>query len=251
MRAIGRQLKIRQLLDSQEFVDLDTLCRELDASESSVRRDLISLEGDGVLKRVYGGAMAAQSHDHQLDFAWQSTRMAEEKKRIAALAAGLVEDDRTIILDGGSTVAAVARLLTGRSLHVITNSLPLAEIFSESRNIEVTITGGYLYPRIRATLGPLCEQMLGGVTADLLIMGIGGITPEGFSNTNTLVVGPERKMIEVSRKVIVVADHTKFGRRAVLHLAPLDVADVVVSDTELEQQHRKMLESHNVELLLA
>jgi DeoR/GlpR family transcriptional regulator of sugar metabolism len=129
--------------------------------------------------------------------------------------------------------------------------LPLAEIFSESRNIEVTITGGYLYPRIRATLGPLCEQMLGGVTADLLIMGIGGITSEGFSNTNTLVVGPERKMIEVSRKVIVVADHTKFGRRAVLHLAPLDVADVVVSDTELEQQHREMLESHNVELLLA
>ena len=91
MRAIGRQLKIRQLLDSQEFVDLDTLCRELDASESSVRRDLISLEGDGVLKRVYGGAMTTQSHDRQLDFAWQSTRMAEEKQRIATLAAGLVE----------------------------------------------------------------------------------------------------------------------------------------------------------------
>lgn len=251
MKAIGRQLRIRQLLESQEFVDLETLCNELDASESSVRRDLISLECDGVLKRVYGGAMAAQSQDHQLDFAWQSTRMAEEKKRIAALAAGLVEDGQTIVLDGGSTVAAVARLLTSRSLHVITNSLPIAEIFSESRDIEVTIMGGYLYPRIRATLGPLCEQMLSGVTADLLIMGIGGITPEGFSNTNTLVVGPERKMIEVSRKVIVVADHTKFGQRAVLHLAPLDVADVVVSDTDLVEQHREMLRAHGVELLLA
>ena len=251
MRAVGRQLRIRQLLESQEFVDLDTLCQALDASESSVRRDLISLESDGVLKRVYGGAMAMQSHDHQLDFAWQSTRMAEEKKRIAAVAAGLVEDGQTIVLDGGSTVAAVARLLTNRSLHVITNSLPLAEIFSESRNIEVTITGGYLYPRIRATLGPLCEQMLSGVTADLLIMGIGGVTAEGFSNTNTLVVGPERKMIEVSRKIIVVADHTKFGRRAVLHLAPLDVADVVVSDTDLADEHREMLSVHAVELLLA
>lgn len=251
MRAIGRQLRIRQLLESQEFVDLETLCRELDASESSVRRDLISMESDGVLKRVYGGAMATQSHDHQLDFAWQSTRMAEEKKRIAALSAALVEDGQTIILDGGSTVAAVARLLTCRSLHVITNSLPIAEIFSESRNIEVTITGGYLYPRIRATLGPLCEQMLGGVTADLLIMGIGGITVEGFSNTNTLVVGPERKMIEVSRRVIVVADHTKFGRHAVLHLAPLDIADVVVSDTELAEPHREMLRDHAVALVLA
>src|ERR1019366_4046066 len=104
---------------------------------------------------------------------------------------------------------------------------------------------------ISAPLGPLCEQMLGDVTADVLIMGIGGITSEGFSNTNTLIVGPERKMIEVSRKVIVVADHTKFGRRAVLHLALLDVADVVVSDCELEEQHREMLREHNVELLLA
>ncbi len=79
----------------------------------------------------------------------------------------------------------------------------------------MTTVGGYLYPRIRATLGPLCEQVLGGVTADVLIMGIGGITAEGFSNTNTLVVGPERKLIEASRKVIVVADHTRFGRPAV------------------------------------
>ncbi len=251
MKAAGRQIRIRELLDRQEFVDLETLCRELETSESSVRRDLIALEGEGVLRRVYGGAMALQARDHDLDFEWQSTRMAEEKIRIAAVAAGLVEDGQTIILDGGSTTAAVARSLKNHSLHVITNSLPIAEIFKEAREIEVTLTGGYLYPRLRAMLGPICEQMLSHVSADLLIMGIGGITAEGFSNNNTLVVGPERKMIDCARRVVVVADNSKFGRGAVIHVASLDAADVVVSDSGMPPEYQEMLRAHNVEVLVA
>jgi DeoR family fructose operon transcriptional repressor len=251
MKAAGRQLKIRDLLESQEFVDLETLCREVDASESSVRRDLSVLEQEGVLRRVYGGALAMQARDHQLDFAWQSTRNAEEKRRIAVRAATLVEDGQTVILDGGTTVAAVARELTNRSLHVVTNSLPIAEVFNEARRIDVTLTGGYLYPRLRAMLGPLCEQMLAGVSADLLIMGIGGISSAGFSNSNTLVVGPERKMIEAAKRVVVVADHTKFGRGSVTPLAPLEIADVVVSDSALGLEFQELLRSHSVEVLLA
>lgn len=251
MKATGRQIRIREILESQEFVDLETLCRELGASESTIRRDLIALESDSVLKRVYGGAMALEARDHLLDFAWQSALEGEEKKRIGALAAGLIRDGQTVMLDGGSTVAAVARELIGRSLHVMTNSLAIAEIFKDSRQIELTLTGGYLYPRLRVMLGPLCEQMLSGVTADVLMMGIGGATEAGFSNNNTLVVGPQRKMIEVSRKVVIVADHTKFGRGAMIHLAPLDRADTVVSGVELAPEYKAMLEKRGVEVLLA
>ncbi len=262
MKAPGRHLKIRALLDAQEFVDLETLCRELDASESSVRRDLVQLESEGVLRRVYGGALAAgardQARDHTreqgLDFAWQSTRYADEKRLIAAKTAGLIEDRQTVILDGGSTVAAVAQALRSRSLrslHVITNSLPIALALDDDREIEVTLTGGYLYPRLRVTLGPLCEQMLSGVAADVLIMGIGGVTADGFSNGNSLVVGSERKMIEVARKVIIVADHTKFGRNAMINVAPLDAADCVVSDAGLAEEYQEMLRGQGVEVLLA
>ena len=251
MKAAERQLRIREILESQEFVDLETLCRELDTSESTVRRDLDSLEELRVLKRVYGGAMAIQPRDHLLDFAWQSTRNFEEKSRIGVLAASLIEDEQTVILDGGSTVAAVARELAGRSLHVITNSLPIAEVFKDSRQIELTLTGGYLYPRLEVMLGPLCEHTLSGVSADLLVMGIGGITEAGFSNNNTLLVGSERKMIEVARKVIIVADHSKFGRSAMVHLAPLDVADVVVSDSALTSECRSMLEAASIDVRLA
>jgi DeoR/GlpR family transcriptional regulator of sugar metabolism len=156
-----------------------------------------------------------------------------------------------VILDGGSTVAAVARELNNRSLHVITNSVPIAMEFEDKRQIEVTLTGGFFYPRLRVTLGPLCEQMLSGVAADVLIMGTGGITADGFSNGNSLVVGSERKMIEVARKVIIVADHSKFGRNAMLQVAPLDVADCVVSDSALGPEYREMLRAQGIEVLLA
>jgi len=251
MNGAVRQRKIRELLEVEEFLDMERLKAELDASESTIRRDLAGLESEGILKRVYGGAMAMQTKDHALDFAWQSEHMAAEKLRIAAVAASLVQDNQTVILDGGSTVAAVARQLAGRSLHVITNSLPIAEVFGDSRQVEITLTGGYLYPRLRATVGPLCEQVLSSVTADMLIMGIGGVTESGFSNSNTLIVGPELKMIQAARRLIIVTDNTKFGRGSVIHLAPLSEADVVVSDLGLAPEYQDMLKAHNVEVLLA
>jgi DeoR family transcriptional regulator, fructose operon transcriptional repressor len=252
MKAAIRQLKIRHMLETQEFVDFQTLTRELQASDSSIRRDLISMEAGGVIKRVYGGAMAIQaSNTHLLDFDWQSSRMGEEKNRIAQLAAGLIENGQTVILDGGSTVAALARELVGRSLHVMTNSLAIADVFADARQIELTLTGGFLYPRLRAMVGPLCEHMLSAVRADVLVMGIGGVTEAGFSNNNTLVVGPEQKMIEVSSRVIVVTDHSKFGRSAMIPVAPLEMADVVVSDTGLGSEYRSMLEKRDVQVLLA
>ena len=253
MNGSVRQLRIRQLIDSNEFVDLDTLRRELDASESTLRRDLIVLEDQGILKRVYGGAMAAAQVplSHTMDFQWQSSRMPEEKQRIAAAVAELVEEGQTVILDGGSTVAAVARHLIDRRLQVVTNSLAIAEIFADARQIELTLTGGYLYPRTRVLVGPLCEHTLGTVRADTLIMGIGGITEAGFSNNNTLVVEPERKMIEVSRRVIIVADRSKFGKSAMIPVAPLDVADLVVADSGLEACYQEMLRQHQVEVILA
>ena len=251
MKATGRQLKIRELLEKEEFVDLETLCRELDTSESTVRRDLIALERERVLKRVHGGALAIQPHDNLLDFEWQSTRHSDEKRRIAEVTAGLIEDGQTVILDGGSTVAAVAHELAGRTLHIITNSLAIAEIFKNARQVEVTLTGGYLYPRLEVMLGPVSEQMLGNIGADLLIMGSGGITASGLTNNNTLLVGSQRKMIEAARKVVIVADSTKFGRPAMVHLAPLDVADVVVSDSGLAPEYCEMLANSGVEVLLA
>lgn len=251
MKAAHRQIRIRELIDQREFVDLETLCRELQTSESTVRRDLDRLERAHVLKRVHGGALAVQPRGHLLDHEWQRRRRTAEKQRIGQRAASLLEDDQTVILDGGSTVAALAEHLVSRSLHVITNSIAIAQVLRDCRDIEVTLTGGYLFPRLEVLLGPLCEHMLDAVAADVVVMGIGGVTEAGFANNNTLVVGSERKMIEVSRKVIIVADSSKFGRAAMVPLAPLEVADVVVSDAGLAPPHRAMLEAAGIEVVIA
>ena len=253
MKAAERQLRIRQMFESKDFLDLETLCRELDASESSVRRDLDVLEEQNVLKRVYGGAVPVQppGNGGAFDFTVESERFSDEKSRIGRLTAGLIEDGQTVILDGGSTVAAVARELAAKSLHVVTNSLPIAEALEARRNIELTLTGGYLDPRIRVMLGPLCEQMLGLIRADVVIMGIGSISDAGFSNNNTLVVGSEQKMIEIASKLFIVADHTKFGRSAMIPVAQLEAADTVVSDGELTPEYVDLLRSKDIEVLLA
>ena len=134
-----------------------------------------------MLKRVYGGAVSVQSPPNRaFDYALESVRLSDEKSRIARLTAGLIENGQTVILDGGSTVAAVARELAAKSLHIVTNSLPIAEGLESLRNIELTLTGGYLDPRLRVMLGPFCEQMLGAIRADAVIMGIGGITEAGI-----------------------------------------------------------------------
>ena len=252
MKAAERQLRIRQMLESRDFIDSETLGRELDASESSVRRDLDILEAEGVLKRVYGGAVSVQAPPNRaFDYAVESVRLSDEKSRIARLTAGLIENGQTVILDGGSTVAAVARELAAKSLHIVTNSLPIAESLESLRNIELTLTGGYLDPRLRVMLGPFCEQMLGAIRADAVIMGVGGITEAGLSNNNTLVVGSEQKMIEVASRVIIVADHTKFGRGGMIPVAPLTAAHIVVSDAELSPEYVTMLHDHGIEVLLA
>lgn len=252
MKAAERQLRIRQMFESRDFLDLETLCRELDASESSVRRDLDILEEEHTLRRVYGGAVLAQPPTSRaFDFAEAIVRSSDEKSRIARLTAGLIENGQTVILDGGSTVAAVAKELASKSLHIITNSLPIAEGVESLRNIELTLTGGYLDPRRRVMLGPFCEQMLSAIRADVLIMGIGGISESGFSNNNTLVVGSEQKMIEIADKVIIVADRSKFGRGGMFPVAPLSAADIVVSDRDLAPAYIDLLTRNGIDVRLA
>jgi DeoR/GlpR family transcriptional regulator of sugar metabolism len=178
-------------------------------------------------------------------------RLSAEKERIGRLAASLIEDGQTVILDGGSTVAAVASALGTKRLQVVTSSLPIAECLESQRNIELTFTGGTFDSRLRTMVGPFCEQMLAAIRADVVIMGIGSIRPQGFSNNNSLVVGSERKMLAAANRVIVVADHTKFGRAGMIPVAPLCAAHVVVTDAGASPEHVEMLRGQGVEVLLA
>ena len=148
-------------------------------------------------------------------------------------------------------MAEVAQCLLDRPIQIITNSIPVAQVFWESRQTEVTMTGGYLYPRLGIQFGPICERMLHSVSADVAIMGIRGITAEGLSDSSTLVVESIRAMIKCAQSVIIVADHSKFGRRAMVHVADLDEIDQVISDRALAPEYRKLLGERAVSYMLA
>lgn len=250
MKQVQRQRRVQELFANEEFVSFEDLCERFHASKSSIRRDLIELERKGVLRRVHGGAISLQTRDEGLDFKRLSVKRHDEKVRIGKAAASLVADGQTVILGGGSTVAEVARNLSNRLIQIVTNSIPVAEIFWDSKQAEVTLTGGYLYPRLGVQIGPICERMLNNVSADIVIMGIGGVTAAGISDSNSLNVESIRAMIRAARKVVIVADQSKFGRDSMIHVAPLSDVDQIVSDIALDPEFQEMLKKHEIECIL-
>jgi DeoR/GlpR family transcriptional regulator of sugar metabolism len=251
MNQIERLRYIQDALSHQDFVSLENLCAALSASRATVRRDLIELERDRNIRRVHGGAMSTSSREEALDFGRLSVSCQEEKTRIGRATADLIQDGQTVILGGGSTVAEVAKCLMNRPIQIITNSIPVAQIFWECRQTEVTLTGGSLYPRLGIQFGPICERMLHSISADVAILGIRGISPDGLSDASTLVVESIRAMIKCAEQVIIVADHTKFGRNAMTHVATLDELDQIISDSDLAPEHRQFLDERRVSYLLA
>jgi DeoR family transcriptional regulator, fructose operon transcriptional repressor len=251
MRQAERILKVQELFSQEEFVNLEALCEKFKASKSSIRRDLIELEAKGIVRRVHGGAISLQTRDEGLDYSRLSVSFHDEKIRIGKVAASLVQNGQTVILGGGSSVAEVARNLNDRPIQVVTNSVPVAQVFWESKQVEVTLTGGYLYPRLGVQLGPICERMLHSVSADILIMGIMGVTKAGLSDSNSLIVESLRAMIHCARKVIIVADRSKFGHDAMIHVVDLKDVDTIVTDSGLDAESQQMLKDHVVECLLA
>ena len=251
MNQVERHRNILEVLSRQDFVDLEDLCKRLNASRATVRRDLIDLEQSRNIRRVRGGAMSTSTREEALDFRQLSVSCHEEKMRIGKAAAELIEDGQTVILGGGSTVVEVARCLCDRPIQVITNSILVAQVFWECRQTEVTLTGGSLYPRLGIQFGPICERMLHSVTADVAILGIRGITENGLSDSSPLVVASIRAMIESAQRVVIVADHTKFGRSAMIHVADLAELDQIISDQSLAPEQRQLLDEHGVSYLLA
>jgi DeoR family fructose operon transcriptional repressor len=251
MRQAERILRVKDLFSRQEFAGFEQLCSIFGASKSSIRRDLLELEQRGVIRRVHGGAISLQIRDESVDFTQLSGSLHGEKTRIGKLAASLVSSGQTIILGGGSTAVEVAKSLVSKPIQVITNSVPVVQVFWESKEVEVTLTGGYFYPRLGVQLGTICERMLSNVSADMVIMGIRGISSKGISDYNTLIVESMHAMIKSARKVVLVADHSKFGIDSMVHVAPLADVDQFVTDSDLDPKFQKMLEENSIEVFLA
>jgi DeoR family transcriptional regulator, fructose operon transcriptional repressor len=226
-----RRNKIIDLLSKHTFYSLNQLAQDLNVSISTARRDLDDLEREGLVKRTHGGVMFLSDKNAMPVFIDRQSAMAAEKAAIGKRAAALVEDGDTIIIDGGTTPYQVALHIQQKKVQVITNSLPVANLFADSTNIQIISTGGSLYPGTGVYLGPYAENMLKSVRAQKAFIGVAGIAEEGFYNSNALVVETEKRMLEAASEVYVVADHTKFARHALAYFCDFNTVTAIITDS--------------------
>jgi DeoR/GlpR family transcriptional regulator of sugar metabolism len=245
-----RRQKVIDLVSERGFIALGDLAKELQASESTIRRDLDYLDQQGFVKRTHGGAVF-QGGEHVLPaLEERAQRELEEKRQIAQAAAARIKDGDAILLDGGTTTLEVARLLVGRPLQIVTNSLPIANLFASSRETDLVILGGYVYPKTGVALGPSTVRMMDDVHVQQTILSVGGITAKGLFNSNLLLVETERAMMRCADEVIVVADHTKIGRQALAFLCELREIDTLIVDAKISAEQRRIIDP-DVRLLVA
>jgi DeoR/GlpR family transcriptional regulator of sugar metabolism len=175
----------------------------------------------------------------------------EQKKAIADAAAGLIEDGDTILLDGGSTTYELAMRLVGRSLQVVTNSLPIANLFLSDPNTDVIVLGGYVHSRSGAIHGRYTDEMLTTLNVRRAVLSAAGVTERGVFNSNLLLVETEQAMMRAADEVILVADSTKYGHQSLALVCPLSDVGTFVVDDAISADWRRRIESAGAKLEIA
>lgn len=246
-----RRERLRELIRNQGFASIPDLRAALDVSESTIRRDLDYLESEGEARRTHGGVFFTGQAASMRHFEDRRNGQWERKRQVAVAASGLIEDHDTLLLDGGSTAYELARQLVGRPLQIVTNSLPLANLFASSEQADLVMLGGYVHSRTSVSLGPYANQMLASLNVQKAILSIAGADHRGYYNSNLLLVETERAMMACADQTIVVADSSKFGRSSLARLCELKDVQTVVTDEGLAEASKEQLLAAGVNLVLA
>jgi DeoR/GlpR family transcriptional regulator of sugar metabolism len=244
---------IERHIREHKYADLHSLADRFGSSISTVRRALDTLEHRGIVRRHHGGASLIQTDalSQEYDFLLRIQRQADQKFAIASLVAEQVQPGTSVILDGGTTTYAVARLLAEKHVQVITNSLPVASLFGEVGNTETIVTGGSILGRLAVLVGPHCEAWFDQVHADVAILGGTGITEKGIWNNNALVIAAQRKMIAAAERTIFALDASKFGRKALSVAVPFGPQITVITETRPAPAVVKAIETAGAKLTVA
>lgn len=253
MLAPQRQQAILDLVRQNGGVRVVDLVRVFGVSDITIRRDLELLAERGLLAKVHGGATTIGSTDEP-GFAAKSVQQEEEKRAIAVRAAALVRPGTAVALSAGTTTWTLAHHLGSvPGLTVVTNSVRIADVFQHAgrRDQTVVLTGGVRTPS-DALVGPVAVAAIRQLNVDLLFLGVHGMTARaGFTTPNMMEAETDRALVEAASRLVVLADHTKWGTVGISTIAQLAEADVVVSDTALPEPARDVLAERAGELILA
>ncbi|MFJ2033419.1 DeoR/GlpR family DNA-binding transcription regulator [Streptosporangium sp. NPDC087985] len=254
MLARQRQQAILDRVRGSGGVRVADLVREFGVSDMTIRRDLEVLAERGQVEKVHGGATAAGSGStEEPGFAVKSMRLQREKEAIAQHAAQFVRPGTAIALSAGTTTWTLAHFLVDVSdLTVITNSIRIADVFHRSPRADrtVVLTGGVRTPS-DALVGPVAVAAIRGLHVDTLFLGVHGMTTRaGFTTPNLLEAETDRELIASAHRLVVPADHTKWGTVGISTIAELSQAHVVITDSGLPDEAREELAAQVGELVI-
>src|SRR5664280_1215184 len=242
-----RQTLILERVREEGAVRVADLVRELGVSDMTIRRDLELLHDRGLLEKVHGGAAAIEgSALFEPGFTVKSTLMQSEKTLIAGSAAVLVAPGTAIAISAGTTTFALARRLTDiPGLTVLTNSVPVADVlYKDGRPDQTVILSGGVRTPSDALVGPFAVEVIRSLHVDTVFMGSHGMdTRAGFTTPNILEAETNRALIEAGRRLVVLADHTKWGIIGVSSVARLEDADTIITASGLDPAARSQMAS--------
>jgi DeoR/GlpR family transcriptional regulator of sugar metabolism len=252
--AAQRRTAILEQVQAQGAVRVSELVRALGVSDMTVRRDLEALARRGLLTKVHGGATAVRPHTtDEPGFLAKSTQHEREKDLIARRGAQLVLPGTAIALSAGTTTWALAqRLVDVPDLTIVTNSIPVAEVFARAPRPDrtVVLTGGLL-TRSNALVGPLAVAAIRSLNVDQVFLGVHGMAAQtGYTSPNFLEAETDRALVEAARQRVVLADHTKWDVVGLATICPLDEANLLISDEALPHDARAVLQDEVGELVL-
>lgn len=251
--SIERQRAIQVLIEQKKRISIPAICDEFSISEATARRDLESLEFEGKIRRVRGGAIMIEKSPPELPILEREKEELSSKDKIGRAAAQLVQPGDTIFLGSGTTVLAAARhLQESRDLTVLTNSLPIVNLLIGCTGIKMVVFGGEMRESELSFIGHITENSLSEVRADKVIIGARAVNLEhGITNDYMAETLTDRAIIQIGQKVILAADHTKFGSVSTAFLAPLEDVDVIVTDKETDEEFIQLLREKGIEVILA
>lgn len=253
MLARQRQAMILDEARRTGAVRVSDLVGRLGVSDMTVRRDLDVLASRGLVEKVYGGATTVTTMStHEPGFEAKFVRQRAQKEAIAAVAAGLIRPGTAIGMSAGTTTWTLARALGAvPGLTVVTNSIRVADVLRGEPDRTVVLTGGVRTPS-DALVGPVAVQSLRSLHLDLVFLGVHGMADgPGFTTPNLTESETDRALVEAGRKLVVLADHTKWGMVGISTIAELSEADVVVTDDGLAEDARGVLREQVGELLIS
>jgi len=249
-----RQQMILSMLQAQKKVTVPELSQHFGISEVTIRRDLHDLAAGGKLHRAHRGALEVVPAPPEPPVVQRMGLAQVYKERIAATAARLVNEGESIFIGSGSTTTLLARhLMNHKHLTVVTNALNIGiELASAEGDISVVITGGFLRGAELSVLGHIAEQSLQEVRVNKIFMGVQALSIEsGWTTDHIPEVPTTRRMLEMANELIILADHTKLGKKAAAFIAPLQRITTLVTNKEADAKFTALLQELGIQVILS